>query len=143
MNGEKCEKMFEGAAHPLRIEILRALAEKPMTFSELKKELGIKSSGHLDFHLKKLEGLIEVKKDGKYHLTKEGYAALEALKVASKYGWQKRALLINIIAYTVFNIVGAYSNFDLWLKTVFPLTTLWLIYYLYWAFKKRKLHKWW
>lgn len=48
-----------------------------MSFSELKRKLGIKSSGMLDFHLKELRGLIILNSEGKYTLTKEGYAALQ------------------------------------------------------------------
>ena len=50
-------KVFEAVSHPIRIKILKMLAEKPMSFSELKRELGIRSSGKLDFHLKKLGDL--------------------------------------------------------------------------------------
>ncbi|OYT30876.1 MAG: ArsR family transcriptional regulator, partial [Thermofilum sp. ex4484_79] len=72
------DKTFEAIAHPLRIRILKLLAERPMSFSELKRRLGIKSSGKLDFHLKKLDNLIVLDEDGKYTLTREGYAALQA-----------------------------------------------------------------
>ncbi|RLI23135.1 ArsR family transcriptional regulator, partial [Candidatus Bathyarchaeota archaeon] len=34
-------KVFEAVSHPIRIKILKMLAEKPMSFSELKRELGI------------------------------------------------------------------------------------------------------
>ncbi len=34
---------FEAIANPLRIKILKLLAEKPMGFSELKRELEVKS----------------------------------------------------------------------------------------------------
>jgi len=43
------DETFEAIAHPLRIKILKLLAEKPMKFSELKRKLGIKSSDKLDF----------------------------------------------------------------------------------------------
>jgi len=49
---------FEAISHPVRIKILKVLAEKSLSFSELKRELGIKSSGKLDFHFKKLDNLI-------------------------------------------------------------------------------------
>ena len=92
---------FEAIAHPLRVKILKLLAERPMGFSELKRELGIKSSGKLDFHLKKLGSLITLNSNGKYTLTKEGYAALQAITTIKKYGWQKRAYIINTVACTI------------------------------------------
>ena len=49
---------FEAISNPLRIKILKLLSKKSMSFSELKRYLGIRSSGKLDFHLKKLEGLV-------------------------------------------------------------------------------------
>jgi len=67
----KSDETFEAIAHPLRIKILELLTERPMGFSELKRALGIKSSGKLDFHLKKLGNLIKLDSDGKYTLTKE------------------------------------------------------------------------
>ena len=70
------DEAFEAIAHPLRIKILKLLAERPMGFSELKRMLGIKSSGKLDFHLEKLGNLITLNSSGKYTLTKEGYAAV-------------------------------------------------------------------
>jgi len=66
---------FETISHPLRIKVLKTLNERPMSFSELKRELGIKSIGQLDFHLKKLGKLVTVNEEGKYSLTNEGHAA--------------------------------------------------------------------
>ena len=52
------DELFEAVSHPLRIEIVKALAEKPLRFADLKRNLRISSSGLLDFHLKKLDDLI-------------------------------------------------------------------------------------
>jgi DNA-binding transcriptional ArsR family regulator len=57
-------ELFEALGHPIRIKILQALERKPMGFAELKKATGIESSGHLSFHLTKLEGLLKVGVDG-------------------------------------------------------------------------------
>ena len=133
-----CEEMFEAVSHPLRVEIIRKLAERPMRFSELKRELGVESSGKLDFHLKKLEGLVAVDDDGRYYLTRDGYAALQAIEAIKKYGWQKRAYILNLFAYIIANAYGALSRFDLWLWTVLPLSTAWLVFYTYWTVKKRR-----
>ena len=135
------DETFEAIAHPLRIKILKLLAERPMGFSELKRELGIKSSGKLDFHLKKLENLIALNSDGRYTLTKEGYAALQAITTIEKYGWQKRAYIINTVIYIV---VAAYMLLKILMEGVnsiyivtLVLATLWFIYYSYWSIVKR------
>jgi len=135
------DETFEAIAHPLRIKILKLLAERPMGFSELKRELGIKSSGKLDFHLKKLGGLIILNSDGKYTLTKEGYAALQAITTIKKYGWQKRAFIINTVACT---IVMAFTLSRILLEgiksiylAVLVLVSLWFVFYSYWSIAKR------
>jgi len=132
---------FEAIAHPLRVKILKLLAERPMGFSELKRELGIKSSGKLDFHLKKLGSLITLNSNGKYTLTKEGYAALQAITTIKKYGWQKRAYIINTVACT---IVVAFTLSRILLEgvksiylAVLVLVSLWFVFYSYWSIVKR------
>ena len=137
--------MFEAISHPLRIKILKLLAERPRSFSELKRELGIKSSGKLDFHIKKLEGLITLDDEGKYTLTREGYAALQAIDTVRKYGWQKRAFIIGTIAYAV---AMAYTLWTMLWRSVKPvhivvliLLTSWYVFYSYWCIVKRKIFK--
>ncbi len=136
---------FEAIAHPLRIKILKLLAERPMGFSELKRAFGIKSSGKLDFHLKKLENLITLNSDGKYTLTKEGYAALQAIITIKKYGWQKRAYIINIIAYV---IIATFTLSRVLLEGAKPvylailvLISLWFVFYSYRSIVKRRVFK--
>jgi hypothetical protein len=51
----------------------------------MKRQLGIKSSGNLDYHLKKLDKLITVRKDGLYELTDTGREAL--LSVETTETW--------------------------------------------------------
>ena len=135
------DETFEAVAHPLRIKILKLLAERPVGFSELKRELGIKSSGKLDFHLRKLGGLIALNSDGKYTLTKEGYAALQAITTIKRYGWQKRAYIINtaactmVVAFTLSRILleGVKSIY----LAVLVLVSLWFVFYSYWSIVKR------
>ena len=74
-------ELFEALGHPVRIRILQALDERPMGFAELKKAVGIESSGHLSFHLGKLEGLLKVGDAGAYSLTDEGREALRVVSV--------------------------------------------------------------
>ena len=40
-------EVFDALSHPTRIMILKALSDEAMGFSDLKKKLGIESSGHL------------------------------------------------------------------------------------------------
>lgn len=134
--------MFEAVSHPLRIKILELLAKRHRSFSELKKALGIESSGKLSFHLKKLGGLIALDSEGKYTLTREGYAAFQAVITVRKYGWQKRAYILNIIAYVLVNIYAwLNSPSPFWFTIVFSLTTAWILFYSYWCFVKRKIHR--
>lgn len=52
-----------------------------MTFGRLKDELGMASSGNLDHHLKKLEGLVILDSNGLYSLSDEGKEALAAVRI--------------------------------------------------------------
>jgi len=139
------DETFEAIAHPLRIKILKLLAGKPMGFSELKRKLGIKSSGKLDFHLRKLGNLIALNGEGKYTLTSEGYAALQAVITVRKYGWQRRAYIINVVAYAIavaFTLskilcVGAKPVY----LAVLMLATSWFAFYSYWSIVRRKILK--
>jgi DNA-binding transcriptional ArsR family regulator len=71
-------ELFDILSHPTRIKIIEILGEKEETFSDLKRKVGLESSGHLQFHLAKLEPpLVRVTKDGKnYALTDAGKEAL-------------------------------------------------------------------
>ena len=77
-------ELFEALGHPTRIRILQALNEIPLSFSELKKEISIDSSGHLTFHLSKLAGLVKTNAEGKYCLTDSGREALRIAKIAGE-----------------------------------------------------------
>ena len=59
-----------------------------MGFADLKKEVGIESSGHLQFHLGKLTGLVGTTQDGSYALTDDGREALRVLSTTSVGGSQ-------------------------------------------------------
>ena len=74
-------ELFEKIAHPTRIRVLEILESTPMSFGKLKNELGISSSGNLDYHLKKLEGLIILDPEGNYRLSDEGKEALVAVRI--------------------------------------------------------------
>ena len=74
-------EFFEAISHPTRIKILKLLEGSPMSFSQLKKRLGIESSGNLDHHIKKLEKLVRTNGKGLYALSDDGKEALRAVRL--------------------------------------------------------------
>ncbi len=138
------DEVFGAISHPIRVEILKLLAAKPMRFADMKRKLKIKSSGLLDFHLKKMKDIITTTAHGDYMLNDRGYAAIQAVDVVSKYGWQRRAYLLNVIVYGLFTIfflflLGQGVPFLLWL-VVFGVHTCWIVFYSYWSLVKRRVH---
>ena len=69
-------EVFDALGHPTRILILKILSEGSLGFADLKKKTAIESSGHLQHHLTKLNGLIKTDEYGKYCLSDEGKDAL-------------------------------------------------------------------
>ncbi len=132
------DNLFEAVSHPLRIEIIKVLAKKPMCFADIKRELKIDSSGLLDFHLKKLNDLITVNNEGSYVLTEKGFAALQAVETVSKYGWQRRTFYLNLLACILLNIYFLLVNPTLLLITL-PITLAWMSLYSYRTFVKRRI----
>ena len=80
-NSSKAE-VFEALGHPTRIRILRELAAKPLTYSELKRAAGMESNGLLTFHLGKMRGLVRLNPEGSYALTDEGREALQIVEAS-------------------------------------------------------------
>jgi hypothetical protein len=76
---ETYSTMFASLRHPARRKILRMLAEKPKTFSEILEELGI-SSSHLTYHLENLGELLSKIGEGKYKLSTFGEAAVLTMR---------------------------------------------------------------
>ena len=140
--------MFESISHPIRIDIVKILAEKPLGFADLKRELKISSSGLLDFHLKKLDELITINKEGHYSLTEKGFAALTTVEGAAGYyrlrSAQKRSFFL-ALAVSVFVNIGTLwvafqiENYVIWYAIVLPITLAWIIFYSYWTFIKRRI----
>lgn len=131
------DEVFEAISHPMRIEILRLLSRRPIRFADLKRRLKIKSSGLLDFHLKKMGNIITTNGEGLYTLNERGFAALQAVDVVSKYGWQRRAYLISLGAYILMNVSVVFVT-TFWFLVFIP-STLWIIFYSYWTFVKRRV----
>ena len=134
----KDDEAFDAISHPLRVKILQKLSEKPMGLSELKRELGIGSSGKLDFHFKKLGELITTDDRGRYTLTREGYAALQAVDVIKNYRWQRRAYHLNLAICILLNLYFAATDPSIWLQIVLPTSTIWIAFYTYWTVIKRR-----
>lgn len=75
---EREAEVLKGLANPKRLMIVRCLQRGPMTFTELLRACGFKSSGELNFHLGKLRGLVR-KTGGRYELTDLGKKLVELL----------------------------------------------------------------
>jgi len=70
--------IYTSLKHPIRRRILRMLAHKALTFSEILETLTI-DSGHLSYHLESLGDLTARSKDGKYKLSSFGVAAMRLM----------------------------------------------------------------
>ena len=77
-------EVFDALGHPTRIAVLKALSAEPMGFADLKKAVGIDSSGHLQHHLNKLDTLIKTDEHGKYCLSDQGKDALLTVQTVEK-----------------------------------------------------------
>ena len=132
------DEVFEAISHPMRIAILKELSKKPVGFADLKRKLKIKSSGLLDFHLKKMEAVITTDNYGLYTLNDTGFAALRAVHVVSNYGWQRRAWLINVLMMAMLNIYFFFVAFEFYVFVAIP-TIGWILFYSYWTFMKRRV----
>ena len=132
------DEVFEAISHPMRIAILKELAKRPTRFVDLKRTLKIKSSGLLDFHLKKMDAVITTDKDGLYTLNDRGFAALRAVHVVSNYGWQRRSWIINVVMLSAMNIYIFFSIPEYYPFIAIP-TVGWMIFYSYWTFVKRRV----
>ncbi len=88
-------ELFEAVGHPNRIRILQALDGGPVGFADLKKKVGMESSGHLSFHLGKLDHLVALNPEGRYTLTGEGREALSMIQTVREKGngrWTRPSL---------------------------------------------------
>jgi DNA-binding transcriptional ArsR family regulator len=142
------DDLFEAVSNPMRIEIVKLLAEKPIRFADLKRALKISSSGLLDFHLKKLNNLIITNDEGNYTLTEKVFAALQAVETTSKYFWlraaQRRSFFLALIVSILVNVYMLWilrhlNDYTLWFAVVFPLTVAWMLFYSYLTFVKRRI----
>ena len=70
--------IFTSLKHPIRRRILRMLADKPLTYSEILETLNI-DSGHLSYHLENLGDLTVHSDNGQYRLSSFGIAAVKLM----------------------------------------------------------------
>lgn len=73
-------EVFDALGHPTRISILKLLSHEALSFADLKKKTDIESSGHLQHHLTKLDGLIKTDEHGNYRLSDTGNDALFVMR---------------------------------------------------------------
>ena len=77
------ESAFMTLSHDLRLEILLALWEAPgfsLSFSELRRAVGVRDSGSFTYHLSQLEGHFVAKTDDGYELQYPGHRVLDAIQ---------------------------------------------------------------
>jgi DNA-binding transcriptional ArsR family regulator len=121
-------ELFEAISHPVRIKILKFLEKQPASFAELKRHLGIESSGNLDYHLKKLTQLVGVQENGLYGLTDAGKEALlsietielwtemerRKIKSRGKLPWQASILMLLEFGTAVASMIWFFSATSTW-----------------------------
>lgn len=123
---ESRAEVFDAIGHPIRVRILDALEKRPMGFAELKKAAGVESSGHLQFHLGKLTGLVDTTSDGSYVLTDEGREAVRVLNLTTsgssgslsggkasllrRSSWTRPLIAVLMILVLVLSGVAAYQQ---------------------------------
>ena len=79
---QEVSEVLAPLAHPARVSILLKLEKGRMSFSEISKDLGLRT-GHLQFHLRSLEkgGFIRrERKGGKYGLSLQGINAISGVR---------------------------------------------------------------
>ncbi len=82
LDPESVAEQLAPLSHPLRVGILTRLSERERSFSELSRDLDLRT-GHLQFHLKALDegGYVHKgRKRGSYRITVKGMTALDGLR---------------------------------------------------------------
>ncbi len=81
-------ELFEALGHPLRVKIIETLNASPLGFADLKRKVGVESSGHLTFHLNKLGNLVSVDQQGNYSLSLDGREAIRLMNTMAEAKYQ-------------------------------------------------------
>jgi len=141
-NGKSEASLFEAISHDTRIRALFLLRNNALGFSELKNQLGIKSSGNLQHHLIKLGTLIELH-EGLYSLSDHGREALMAIEAVRRKQNRKQSDRIIITMVYGFSLYAGFMNVPFLFGTVnasTPVMALFIaliaspIFYLGWPF---------
>ncbi|MFW9800494.1 MAG: hypothetical protein ACFFD9_08660, partial [Candidatus Thorarchaeota archaeon] len=66
-------------------------------------------------------------------------AAVQAVDVVARYGWQRRAYFINVGMYIVMNVYLFIAVQHWAVFIVFGIWTAWIVFYSYWTFVKRRI----
>lgn len=101
-DGKSEASLFEAISHDTRIRALFLLRNDALGFSELKHQLGIKSSGNLQHHLVKLGILIELN-EGLYSLSdhgREAILAIEAVRTMQNRKQSGRIIITMVYAFS-------------------------------------------
>ena len=78
IDDEELAELFKILGHPLRMKIVKLLADGPLSYTSLLSRLDQQSTGTLNFHLNKLKVLLE-KKDEAYRLNDIGTKAVSLM----------------------------------------------------------------
>ncbi|MDO8122977.1 MAG: winged helix-turn-helix domain-containing protein [Candidatus Hermodarchaeota archaeon] len=153
-------ELFEAISHTTRIQILQVLSQTKLSFGDLKRKLGISSSGNLAHHLNKLVGFIEAKYQGSYELTDQGREAIIAIEAVrmTKDNWiaityvMMSALIFYSLYLTItittgwINIITAMSEAILgpWAHLMTPISAMistTIFFVISWLMTLRRLQK--
>ncbi|MFQ6123997.1 MAG: helix-turn-helix domain-containing protein [Candidatus Heimdallarchaeota archaeon] len=119
LSEKELSRIFDLLKHLLRRAILRQLSENPQTYSQLLKKLNIKESSLLNYHLRKMEGLLIEKDDEKYKLSEVGRICLQLiLKVKEKEGVKKFRNLQQLVEDLKLKAFGVQIAFFLLVTTL-------------------------
>lgn len=123
-NGLSEASLFEAIAHETRIKALFLLRDGGLNFSDLKRELGMSSSGNLQHHISKLRTLIEANGNGQYSLTDIGKEALLAIQSIRSMQDRLRMNLKALIVIATLSLYAIQITTPFLLGTVDALTPL-------------------
>lgn len=114
--------LFEAISHDSRIRALFVLRGEPLSFSELKRKLGISSSGNLQHHISKLATLIHQTDDGMYALTDQGQEAIMAIQSIRKLQDRDKSNTIAMTLIYSFSLYIGFMNMPFIMGSVSPTT---------------------
>jgi DNA-binding HxlR family transcriptional regulator len=122
--GDTDAMLFEAISHPMRIKMLFILQERPLGFAELKRNVGISSSGNLQHHIRKLSTLVETNSSGEYILTDQGRESIVAINAVRNIQNRHRdePKLVTIVTALAFYV--SYINVQFILHPLDPLVPL-------------------